>query len=98
MSEKNLQILGWIGTCLSVVMYISYIPQIMDNLNGHKTPFIQPLAAAINCTIWTSYGLLKAKKDYPLAAANLPGIIFGLLATITAFSELHPLNLPMRWS
>ena len=61
------------------------IPQIMGNLEGNKTPFIQPLAAAINCTIWTSYGLLKAKKDYPLSAANLPGIIFGLLATITAF-------------
>ncbi|WP_462104795.1 hypothetical protein [Campylobacter concisus] len=29
--------------------------------------------------------MLKAKKDYPLSAANLPGIIFGLLATITAF-------------
>ena len=81
MSERNLQILGWIGTCLSVVMYFSYIPQIMGNLNGNKTPFIQPL----NCTIWTSYGLPKAKRDYPLAAANLPGIIFGLLATITAF-------------
>jgi len=71
MSEKNLQILGWIGTCLSVIMYISYIPQIMGNLEGNKTPFIQPLAAAINCTIWTSYGLLKAKRDYPLAAAQL---------------------------
>ncbi len=55
------------------------------NLDGNKTPFIQPLAAALNCTIWTSYGLLKAKKDYPLSAANFPGIIFGLLATITAF-------------
>ena len=85
MSERNLQILGCIGTCLSVVIYFSYIPQIMCNLDGNKTPFIQPLAAALNCTIWTSYGLLKAKRDYPLAAANLPGIIFGLLATITAF-------------
>ena len=66
-------------------MYISYIPQIMGNLEGNKTPFIQPLAAAINYTIWTSYGLLKVKRDYPLAAVNLPGIIFGLLATITAF-------------
>ena len=46
MSEKNLQILGWIGACLSVIMYISYIPQIMGNLEGNKTPFIQPLAAA----------------------------------------------------
>ena len=85
MSERNLQILGWIGTCLPVVIYFSYIPQIMCNLDGNKTPLVHPLAAAINCTIWTSYGLLKAKKDYPLAAANLPGIIFGLLATITAF-------------
>lgn len=44
----------------------------------------EPLAAAINCTIWVSYGLLKPKKDYPLAAANFPGIIFGLLTAITA--------------
>lgn len=36
MSERNLQILGWIGTCLSVVMYFSYIPQIMGNLDGNK--------------------------------------------------------------
>ena len=59
MNERNLKILGWIGTILSVIMYVSYVPQIIGNLNG--------------------------KKDYPLAAANLPGIIFGLLATITAF-------------
>ena len=85
MSERNLQILGWIGTCLPVVIYFTYIPQIMCNLDGNKTPLVHPLAAALNCTIWTSYGLLKAKKDYPLSAANFPGIIFGLLATITAF-------------
>ena len=85
MSERNLQILGWIGTCLPVVMYFSYIPQIMGNLDGNKTPLVHPLAAALNCTIWTSYSLLKVKKDYPLSAANFPGIIFGLLATITAF-------------
>ncbi|WP_257639820.1 SWEET family sugar transporter [Campylobacter concisus] len=72
MSEKNLQILGWIGTCLSVVMYFSYIPQIMGNLDGNKTPFIQPLAAALNCTIWTSYGLLKAKKRLSTFCRKLP--------------------------
>jgi len=27
-------------------MYISYIPQMMGNLEGNKIPFIQPLAAA----------------------------------------------------
>ncbi|WP_304295225.1 SemiSWEET family transporter [Campylobacter gracilis] len=62
MSERNLQILGWAGTCLSVIMYVSYVPNIMANLDGNKVPFLQPLAAAINCTIWVSYGLLKPKK------------------------------------
>ena len=85
MSEKQLTIMGWIGTALSVIMYISYVPQIMGNLHGHKTFFLQPLAAAVNCSIWTAYGLLKEKRDYPLSAANFQGVVFGLLATITAF-------------
>ena len=85
MSEKQLTIMGWIGTALSVIMYISYVAQIMGNLHGHKTFFLQPLAAAVNCSIWTAYGLLKEKRDYPLSAANFPGVVFGLLATITAF-------------
>ena len=84
MSENKLKIIGWIGTALSVAMYISYIPQIMGNLNGNKTIFLQPLAAAFNCTIWVLYALLKDKRDYPLAAANAPGVIFALIAAITA--------------
>ena len=85
MSEKQLTIMGWIGTALSVIMYISYVPQIMGNLHGHKTFFLQPLAAAVNCSIWTAYGLLKEKRDYPVSAANFPGVVFGLIATMTAF-------------
>ena len=85
MSENKLKILGWMGTALSVTMYVSYIPQIIDKLQGNKTVFLQPLAAALNCTIWTLYALLKDKRDYPLAVANLPGIICGLIAAITAF-------------
>ena len=84
MSENKLKILGWVGTALSVTKYISYIPPIMNNLSGNKSIFLQPLAAAINCTIWVLYALLKNKKDYPLAAANAPGVIFGLIAAITA--------------
>ena len=82
MSEKQLTIMGWIGTALSVIMYISYVPQIMGNLHGHKTFFLQPLAAAVNCSIWTAYGLLKEKRDYPVSAANFPGVVFGLIATL----------------
>ena len=85
MSEAKLKILGWMGTALSVTMYVSYIPQISNNLNGMKGNWLQPLVAAINCTLWVTYGLMKKpKRDWPIAFANSPGIIFGLVAFITA--------------
>ncbi|BEO94348.1 Sugar efflux transporter for intercellular exchange [Fusobacterium nucleatum] len=84
MTEKQSKIFGYLGSALSILMYVSYIPQIMGNLSGHKTSFVQPLVAAINCTIWVIYGLFKKNKDLPIIFANLPGIVFGLIATVTA--------------
>ena len=84
MTEKQSKIFGYLGSALSILMYVSYIPQIMGNLSGHKTSFVQHLVAAINCTIWVIYGLFKKNKDFPIIFANLPGIVFGLIATITA--------------
>jgi len=84
MTEKQSKIFGYLGSALSILMYVSYIPQIMGNLSGHKSSFVQPLVAAINCTIWVIYGLFKKNKDLPIIFANLPGIVFGLIATITA--------------
>ncbi|WP_405355534.1 SemiSWEET family transporter [Fusobacterium polymorphum] len=84
MTEKQSKIFGYLGSTLSILMYVSYIPQIIGNLNGHKTSFIQPLVAAINCTIWVIYGLFKKDKDLPIIFANLPGIVFGLIAVFTA--------------
>lgn len=83
MNDKQMKIVGWVATCMSVLMYVSYIPQIMDNLSGHKGNFIQPLVAAINCSLWVYYGLFKKERDLPLAAANAPGIVFGLITTLT---------------
>lgn len=80
--DKGIQILGWVATVTAIVMYVSYIPQIMDNLNGQKGNPIQPLAAAVNCLLWVIYGLKR--KDYPIAVANAPGVIFGALAFLTA--------------
>ena len=85
MTEKQSKIFGFLGSTLSILMYVSYIPQIMGNLNGNKTSFIQPLVATINCTIWIIYGFFKKDKDFPIIFANLPGIVFGILATVTAF-------------
>ena len=65
-------------------MYASYIPQIMDNLNGEKGNPIQPLVAGINCSLWVAYGILKKPRDVPLSIANFPSIIFGFVAFFTA--------------
>ncbi|KJQ65062.1 hypothetical protein TZ87_00187 [Streptococcus oralis subsp. oralis] len=64
MSEKQMKILGWVATFMSVMMYVSYFPQIMNNLAGQKGNFIQPLVAAINCSLWVYYGLFK-KEIFP---------------------------------
>lgn len=82
--EKLIRYLSWIATAMSVMMYISYIPQIADNLAGMKGNPIQPLVAAINCTLWVIYGVFKSPRDLPLAIANFPGIIFGLFTFVTA--------------
>ena len=39
MKEKHMLILGWVATFMSVMMYVSYIPQIMNNLAGNKGDF-----------------------------------------------------------
>ena len=82
--EKMNKYLSWVATTMSVMMYVSYIPQIADNLAGIKGNPIQPLLAAINCTLWVVYGLGKKQRDLALATANFPGIIFGLVTFITA--------------
>jgi len=82
---KFFTILSWVATATAIGMYVSYISQIRDNLNGKPGNPIQPLVAAINCALWVTYGLLKKpKRDIPVALANAPGIIFGLIAFATA--------------
>ena len=84
MSEKQMKTLGWIATFMSIMMYVSYIPQILDNLAGHKGNFIQPAVAALNCCLWCYYGLFKEERDIPIVAANIPGIILGIITALTA--------------
>ena len=84
MNQKVFKILGWVATCTAMLMYISYFPQIMNNLHGNRSGFLQPMVAAINCTLWVCYGVFQEKRDWPIIIANTPGIIFGALAAITA--------------
>ncbi|MET3535955.1 SemiSWEET family transporter [Chryseobacterium limigenitum] len=85
MDGKFMKVLGWIATVTAMAMYFSYIPQIAHNLNGDKGDWLQPLVAAINCTLWVTYGYIKKpNSDWPIVVANSPGIFFGLFAFITA--------------
>ena len=83
MGQKTLKIMRWIATCTAMLMYISYFPQIINNMHGAKSGFLQPMVAAINCTLWVSYGFFQEKKDWPIVIANVPGVIFGAIAAIT---------------
>lgn len=85
MNSKNfIKYLSWIATLMAVMMYVSYIPQIQNNLAGQKGNPIQPLVAALNCVLWVFYGTLKNPRDLPVAIANAPGILFGLIAFFTS--------------
>ena len=84
LSEKQVKILSMVATVAAVCMYFAYIAQIQANLAGQKGSPIQPLAAAVNCTLWVVYGLMKPQRDYAVAIANMPGIVLGIITAITA--------------
>ena len=84
MNEKQIRILATVATIASICMYTSYIFQIQANLAGHKGNPIQPLCAAINCTLWVVYGLFKKQRDWPIAIANSPGVVLGLITCVTS--------------
>jgi integral membrane protein len=83
--KKIITIIGRIASVTAVLMYVSYISQIMHNLAdpGHGD-WIQPMVAGINCVLWVLYGLFKSERDWPIVIANFPGIIFGFIAAFTA--------------
>jgi len=82
--KKSIQVLGRVASVLSVLMYVSYIPQIMNNLEGNYGSPIQPFVAMINCTFWTIYGLFKKQRDWPIVIANIPGIVLGAITFVTS--------------
>ncbi|GAD17357.1 hypothetical protein LOT_1895 [Lentilactobacillus otakiensis DSM 19908 = JCM 15040] len=78
------KVIGDIATVANMIMYISYIGEILQNLNGQPTSFIQPFCASINAALWVAYGWVKPKRDWILIVADVPGVIFGLIAAVTA--------------
>lgn len=84
MPEKQIRILAVAATVAAVCMYASYVFQIQNNLAGNKGNPIQPLCAAINCTLWLVYGLFKKERDWPIVIANAPGVVLGIITCVTS--------------
>ena len=85
MPEKFVQIVGWVASVAAMLMFFSYIDQIRLNLQGSKGSLIQPAATVCNCLLWTTYGLFKHRRDWPIIAANVPGVVLGAFAFATAW-------------
>lgn len=82
--EKRYVVIGRIASIISVLMYVSYIAQIISNLNGQKGNPIQPLVAAVNASLWVAYGwYAPQKRDWPIIVANAPGVVLGIITAIT---------------
>ncbi len=64
-TDKQIRILSIVATMMAVGMYVAYIPQIQMNLAGQKGAWLQPLVAAINCTLWVIYALFKKTTIFP---------------------------------
>lgn len=82
---KLLKFFSKVATFTCILMYVSYIPQIMSNFSGHPVSPLQPLVAAVNATLWTCYGWFKTYKDMPIIISNVPGIFFGLITVVTVY-------------
>lgn len=80
---RFINILSKVATVVAILMYVSYISQIKNNLQGNYGAPLQPLVAALNCTLWCIYAYFKQQRDWPVFWANFPGIIFGLITFIT---------------
>ena len=86
MTKKKINtFIGSIGAFIGVLVFLSYIPQIIANIGGAKSQPLQPLVAAVSCLLWVIYGLTNEHKiDYILIIPTAAGVFFGFLTFITA--------------
>lgn len=85
-SEKFISWLGRFASVIAILMYISYIAQIINNLHGQYGSPVQPFVVGINCTLWSIYAYFKEDRDWPVFGANFPGIFFSFATCLTSFT------------
>lgn len=57
--SKFISWLGRIASIIAILMYVSYIAQIYNNLHGNYAAPLQPFVAGVNCTLWSIYAYLR---------------------------------------
>lgn len=83
--KKSAMTIGKLASILTILMYVSYVSEIIGNFNGHPVGVVQPLLASLNGLMWCLYAYNKRVKDWAVFVANFPGIIFGLITVITVY-------------
>ena len=68
--SKFISWLGRIASIIAILMYVSYIAQIYNNLHGNYAAPLQPFVAGVNCTLWSIYAYFKNCLLYTSDAAD----------------------------
>ena len=81
--QKNEKKIGSVASVLAIIMFFSLIEILNSNLQGRSNIYIQPLATALNGSVWSLYAY--GKKDYFLLGPNLLACVLGAITAIAAF-------------
>ena len=84
--SKFISWLGRIASIIAILMYVSYIAQIYNNLHGNYAAPLQPFVAGVNCTLWSIYAYFKKDRDWPVFWANFPRVFFSFATFLTSFA------------
>ncbi len=84
--------IGRIASIISVLMYVSYIAQIMSNLQGQKGNPIQPFVAALNATLWVIYGWINPVKKTAHHYCQCPRCNFRFYSRCDSFIKLEEIQ------
>ena len=84
MEQNIVAKIGWFASVMGICMFVSFVDQIRLNLGGQPGSVILPIATMVNCSAWTAYGSLKAKRDWPLICSNGLGIVIAAVTALTA--------------
>ena len=99
MSKKKINtFIGSIGAFIGVLVFLSYIPQIIANIGGAKSQPLQPLVAAVSCLLWVIYGLTNEYKiDYILIIPNAALHLFFLICIVVSYFKKKCYNITAKF-